>query len=75
MPLRDETLQSIVRRSRTHGPAARRILDERIGVVRAQTHTLRDLTARIEGQNEELRQQVRANDEDSALAELRRLYG
>lgn len=81
--LRDETLQSIAERSRTFGPAARRILDKRISGVERDTAKLTDLTERIQADNATVRpllaagddQQPGASSEDHALAELRRLYG
>ena len=78
--LRDETLQSIARRSTTYGPAARHTLRERVDGVTEQTATLTDLSRRIEADNDTVRPLVAGEhqqraDEDAALSELRRLYG
>ena len=79
--LRDETLQSIARRSTTYGPAARRILSRRVDGVTEQTATLSDLTERIRADIDTVRPLVKdhqppgAYPENCALAELRRRFG
>ncbi len=72
--MKDDTLQSIAERSLTYGPWARRVLAERVSGVRADTRTLRDLTAELEAGPLPAENQ-RQDPEDAALDELRERFG
>ena len=78
--MRDETLQTIARLSRTFGPAARRILAERVSGLQESTATLTDLTRRLEADNDSTRSLLadghqQPAPEDAALDELRERFG